>query len=138
VLVVNAPAATMTDLFLPWMLIGQPLISLMAQLIAATIVAFGVRRLPVVHALFASFVTGAAAALCVAGFSVSEWGASDPGFALTVAWAAAGWAINAGGVAALCVAAGVAGLTHAFSAGGESRRRVLSPPGRALYQPATQ
>jgi hypothetical protein len=137
VLVVNAPPATMTDLFLPWMLIAQPLISLMAQVAAAGIVAFGVRRLPVVHALFASFVTGAAAALCVLGFSLSEWGASDPGFAWTVAWAAAGWAINAGSVVALFVAAGVAGLTRAFSAGGVSQRGTVSPPGRALYQPAT-
>ena len=138
VLVVNAPAGTMSDLFLPWMLIGQPLISLLAQVAVAGTVAFIVRRLPVVHALFASFVTGAAAALCVLGFSVSEWGANDPGFAWTVAWAAAGWAINAGGVAALFVAAGVAAVTGALSAGGASRRDALAPPGRAVYQPATQ
>lgn len=121
-LVLTAPASSTSDLFVLWMLLGQPLISLVAQVVAAGIVAFRVRRLPVVHASFAGFVTGTVAGLCVLGFGLRVWGADDPGFAMTLAWAAAGWAINVGGVIVLAFAAGIAAIKHVFASNGAHHR----------------
>jgi len=98
-----APAGA-SDVFLPWLLLVQPLLSTLAQGVVAAIVAARVRRLSVVHALFAAFTAGAVMALSVLWFSMERWGGTNPGLALTVAWASAGWSLNAGGFLALLAA----------------------------------
>lgn len=100
----NVGLAASTDLLAPWLLLVQPLLSTLAQGVVASIVASRVRRLAVVHALFAAFTAGAVMALSVLWFSFQTWGATNPGFALTVAWASAGWSLNAGGLLALLAA----------------------------------
>jgi Zn-dependent protease with chaperone function len=119
-----ASGTTTSELFVPWMVFGQPALSIMAQSIVAAIVASRVSRLPVVHALFAGCVTGALAALCVLGFSLYVWGGADPGFAWTLAWVASGWAINVGGVTAMACAAVFLAVTRTF--GTLRARRALS------------
>jgi hypothetical protein len=100
----NAGLAASTDLLAPWLLLVQPLLSTLAQGVVAAVVAARVRRLAVVHALFAAFTAGAVMALSVLWFSFQTWGARDLGFALTVAWASAGWSLSAGGLVALFAA----------------------------------
>ena len=93
-----------TDWLAPWLLLVQPLVSTLAQGVVAAVVAARVRRLAVVHALFAAFTAGTVMAVSVLGFSLQTWGATDLGFALTVAWASAGWSLNAGGLLGLLAA----------------------------------
>ena len=129
----SAPALA-SELFFPWLLLVQPLLSTLAQGVVAAIVAARVRRLAVVHALFAAFTAGAVMALSVLWFSLETWGGTNLGLALTVAWASTGWSLNAGGLLALLAALAISApraLTKPKMAPGEvalpaeERRGVL-------------